>query len=68
MLVRKNIRMSEEMAEWYESEAKRLGVSQSNLMVFALNSYIKMNDDMKNIKELYSLLEDVATESVPPIE
>lgn len=60
--------MSEEMAEWYESEAKRLGVSQSNLMVFALNSYIKMNDDMKNIKELYSLLEDVATESVPPIE
>ena len=40
-VVRKNIRMSPEVADWFEKRAKELGVSQSNLMVMALSEYIK---------------------------
>ncbi len=40
-LVRKNIRMGDELASWYEDRANRLGVSQANLMVMALAEYVK---------------------------
>ncbi len=43
-LVRKNIRMSPEIAGWYERRAKELGVSQSNLMVMALSEYTRQNN------------------------
>lgn len=39
-LVRKNIYMSKLIATWYEEEAKKIGVSQTNLMVMALDNYI----------------------------
>lgn len=53
-LVRKNIRMSPEVAKWYEEKAKELGVSQTNLMVMALGEYIKQD---KTIKMMYNLQE-----------
>ena len=61
-IVRKNIRMSQEVAEWYEVKAKELGVSQSNLMVMALSEYIKQDKTirmMSSIKEIMEMLENV---------
>ena len=60
-LVRKNIRMSKKVAEWYEEKAKKLGVSQSNLMIMALGEYIKQEDVifmMSNLEEMIKKLED----------
>jgi len=59
-LVRKNIRMSPEVAKWYEEKSKELGVSQSNLMVMALSEYIKQDKTIKmmsNLQELVNKLE-----------
>lgn len=59
-LVRKNIRMSQNVATWYEEKAKEIGVSQTNLMVIALSEYIKQDktiDAMSNMKELMNQLE-----------
>lgn len=55
IVVRKNIRMSEEVASWYEEKATSLGVSQSNLMVMALSEYMKQEKAMlvmANIEEI----------------
>ena len=60
-LVRKNIRMSPEVAWWYEMRAKELGVSQSNLMVMALSEYIKQDKTirmMSNLEKMIEKLED----------
>lgn len=65
-VVRKNIRMSPEVAEWYEEKARELGVSQSNLMVMALSEYIKQDKTirmMSNLQEIIEKLENV--ERVP---
>lgn len=59
-LVRKNIRMSEEVATWYEEKANKLGVSQTNLMVMALSDYIKQDramDMMDKLKEMQEMIE-----------
>lgn len=60
-VVRKNIGMSAEVAEWYEKRAKELGVSQSNLMVMALSEYIKQDKTirmMSNLEKMIEKLED----------
>lgn len=60
-VIRKNIRMSPEVAEWYEKRAKELGVSQSNLMVMALSEYIKQDKTimmMSNFQEVIRKLEN----------
>ena len=56
-VVRKNIRMSPEVAEWYEEKAKELGVSQSNLMVMALSEYIKQDKTIRMISNLQEIIE-----------
>lgn len=53
-IVRKGIRMSEDLANWYEERAKELGVSQSNLMIMALAQYI---DQQKSINVMDKLQE-----------
>lgn len=61
-VVRKNIRMSPEVAEWFEVKARELGVSQSNLMVMALGEYIKQDKTirmMSNLQEIIEKLENV---------
>lgn len=60
-VVRKNIRMSQEVANWYEKKAQELGVSQSNLMVMALSEYIKQDKTimmMSNFQEVVRKLEN----------
>ncbi len=66
MLVRKNIRMSKEVADWYEKKAVQLGVSQTNLMVMALAEYIKQDatvDVMSNLQTIMAQLENVQEET-----
>lgn len=61
-IVRKNIRMSGNIAEWYEKKAKYLGISQTNLMVMALNEYIKQEkavDMMSNFEYVAQQLEEL---------
>lgn len=60
-VVRKNIRMSPEVAKWFEEKARELGVSQSNLMVMALSEYIKQDKTirmMSNLEKMFEKLED----------
>ena len=56
-VVRKNIRMSPEVAEWYEEKARELGVSQSNLMVMALSEYIKQDKTIRMMSNLQEIIE-----------
>lgn len=49
--VRKNITLSSELAEWFEDKSKKLGVSQSALMVMALGDYVKQ-DKALNIMDI----------------
>ena len=56
-VVRKNIRMSPEVAEWFEDKARELGVSQSNLMVMALSEYIKQDKTIKMMSNLQEIIE-----------
>lgn len=49
--------MSSEVAEWYETRAKELGVSQSNLMVMALSEYIKQDKTIKMMSNLEKMIE-----------
>lgn len=59
-LVRKNIRMSGYIADWYEERARKLGVSQTNLFVMALNEYIKQDQTinmMSNMEYMLKLAE-----------
>lgn len=68
-LVRKNIRMSEQVASWYEDRAIDLGVSQTNLMVMALAEYIKQDktiDMMSNLQNMVQQLEQAQLEEENP--
>ena len=67
-VVRKNIRMSPEVAEWYENKAKYLGVSQSNLMVMALSEYIKQDETIKMISNLQDIMERLENVERAPTE
>jgi len=58
-VVRKNIRMSQEVAEWYEKRAEELGVSQSNLMVMALSEYIKQDKTIKMMSNFENMLKQL---------
>lgn len=62
-LVRKNIRMSNDIANWYESRAKSLGVSQSNLMVMALAEYIKQENTINMMSQFEGIVEKLESAS-----
>jgi len=65
-LVRKNIRMSPEVAKFYEEKAESMGISQSALMVVALTDYIKQEKTinmMSNIETMLKQLERVESNS-----
>ena len=67
-VVRKNIRMSQEVADWYEKRAKELGVSQSNLMVMALSEYIKQDKTISMISSLKEIVEKLENVEQAPTE
>jgi len=56
-LVRKNIRMSSQLAVWYEEKALSLGVSQSNLMAMALADYIKQEETIAIMSNFQNLID-----------
>jgi len=56
-LVRKNIRMSPEVAKFYEEKAEAMGISQSALMVVALTDYIKQEKTINVMSNIEAVLE-----------
>lgn len=52
MAVRKNIKISEETAKWYEDKAKEIGTTQSALMSIALVEYIKQDNALKTMSNI----------------
>lgn len=58
-LVRKNIRMSQYVAEWYEEKAKQLGISQTNLMVMALAEYIKQDQALNMMSNFEYVMQEL---------
>lgn len=58
-LVSKHIRMSGKIARWYEDKAQELGVSQTNLMVMALNDYIKQENALSMPSDIETLIKQI---------
>lgn len=65
-LIRKNIRMSPEIAEFYEEKAEEMGISQSALMVVALSDYIKQEKTINMMSNMEAMLK--LTEAKPDPE
>lgn len=66
-LVRKNIRMSQIVANWYEEKSIELGISQTNLMVMALAEYMKQDKAMEmmaNFQYVSDQLEELRKNSL----
>ena len=59
MNIRKNITISRELAYWYEKQSKNMGVSQSALMVIALDFYREYKESMSHVPDLITLLSKV---------
>ena len=60
-VVRKNMWMSKSIAQWYEEQSKKTGMSQSSIMVMALSQYIdqqKMLNMSNLMQQLSEKLED----------
>lgn len=55
-LIRKNIRMSSEIAEFFEEKAEEMGISQSALMVVALSDYIKEEKTINMMSNMEAML------------
>lgn len=58
-LVRKNIQMSEDVAQFYELRSKEMGVSQSALMTIALKDYIDKEKAMSIFDKMQIMLDEV---------
>lgn len=58
-LVRKNIRLSDEIAKWYENRAEELGISQSNLMTMALSQYIDQQRGLEMMSQFKEMVEQL---------
>ena len=55
--------MSNEIAAWYEEKAKKLGISQSNMMVMALADYIKQEKALDMMSKLEEMIKQLEKES-----
>lgn len=58
-LVRKNIRLSDEIAKWYEKRSEELGISQSNLMTMALSQYIDQQRGLEMMSQFKEMVEQL---------
>ena len=56
---RKGLRMSVDLARWYEKKALELGVTQNALMVIALKEYAKQEDALLMVNEIKSMINDM---------
>jgi len=49
---RKGLRMSPDLARWYEEKASEMGITQNALMVMALNEYAKRENVLLMVEEI----------------
>lgn len=56
---RKGLRMSPDLAKWYEEKALELGVTQNALMVMALNEYAKQENALLMVNEIKSIVKNL---------
>lgn len=52
MTVRKNISISEELAQYFEEKSKATGISQSALMVMAMTEYLEQKKAMNSLSDI----------------
>lgn len=57
MSKRKNVTISDEIAQWYEDRAKEMGTAQSALMAMALDYYIKQEKTLNMMSNLQVIME-----------
>lgn len=61
-LVRKNIYMSKDIAKFYEEYSKKIGITQSSLMVMALKTYMDQMQAIevaKNVPEWLMQIQEI---------
>lgn len=49
---RKNIKLSDDLATWYEERAEEIGMSQTSLMALACQQYREQQDAFKFMRSL----------------
>ena len=52
MSVRKNITLSDELAEYFEKKSRETGISQSALMVMAISEYLDQKKAMESLSDI----------------
>lgn len=67
-LIQKNIRMSEKVARYYEGKSKEIGISQSALMVIALDHYMRSEKALEGVDILKELNEQMKLERSQDLE
>jgi len=55
-LIRKNVRMSAELAQWVEVEAEKRGTSQSSLIVNIVYEYARQDKAMITLDQLKGMV------------
>lgn len=56
---RKGLRMSPDLASWYEKKALELGITQNALMVMALNEFAKQENALLMVNEIRGLMKNL---------
>lgn len=59
MSVRKNITLSDELAEYFEKKSKETGISQSALMVMAISEYLDQKKAMESLGDIVAQLKKI---------
>lgn len=52
MSVRKNITLSDDLAEYFEKKSRETGISQSALMVMAISEYLDQKKAMNSLNDI----------------
>lgn len=61
---RVNIRMGQDLHEWFEQKADELGVPTSALMIVAMNEYRKAETSVKHLPMFHDVFSMMQSESV----
>ena len=59
MSVRKNITLSDELAEYFEKKSRETGISQSALMVMAISEYLDQKKAMESLGDILEQLKKI---------
>jgi hypothetical protein len=58
-----NVRMGQEIADWFENKASELGISTNAYMVMALNEYRKVQVSSDQMPEISAMLKHLGAMS-----